>query len=68
MVRRQRLGQWRGWAGSEIEVERRLCVGEPRCRLAGGAREGLLGGQPVVDTAEAAVERLQRGQQQADRD
>src|SRR5262249_55204521 len=68
MVRRQRVGQRRGRAGSEMGVEGQLGVGGPGLGLAGGAREGLLGGQPVVDPAEAAVERLQRRQQQAGRD
>src|SRR5262249_24658293 len=68
MVRRQRVGPRLGRAGSEAEVDGRLCVGKPVRGLVNGAREGLLGGPPVVDPTEAAVERLQRSQQQAERD
>src|SRR5262245_33710332 len=41
---------------------------EPGRGLAGGALEGLLVGRRGVEPAEAAVERLQRRQQQAERD
>src|SRR4051812_37376675 len=68
MVRRQRVGQRRRRAGSEVEVERRLRVGEPGLGLAGGAREESPAGRRAVEAAEAAVERLQRRQQQAERD
>src|SRR5436305_118915 len=68
MVRRQRVRQRRCRARSEVEVERRLCVGEPGRGLAGGAREGSPAGRRAVEAAEAAVERLQRRQQQAERD
>src|SRR5262249_36042040 len=68
MVRRQRVGQRRRRAGSEVAVERRLRVGEPGLGLGGGAREGPPAGRRAVEAAEAAVERLQRRQQQAERD
>ena len=62
MVRRQR----RGRARSEVEVGRRLGVGDSGRGLAGGGRGGSRFGR-IVDPAETAVERLQRSQQQAER-
>jgi hypothetical protein len=70
MVRRQRVRPRRfpGRSEIEVEVERRLRVGEPGRGLAGGAREGSPAGRRAGGAAEAAVERLHRRQQQAERD